>query len=232
MSSRDRVFGPKVTQRSDKKFNGYPRPTLAVDTALLTIDIDRKQLMVVEMAREDTGKWALPGAFVYERETLADAVQRCLREKLGVRGVRPRQLQVFDDPDRDPRDWVISVAHVAVVRPDQLEALGEGTANVTRLAPVDRPGELSWDHPAILRLAKEYVRDRYEVEPDPERLLGPRFTLSELKRVHEAVLGVEDIDRFQFRRLMKPLVVGTDVMTESTGGRPAELYRRKNDRDD
>ena len=201
-----------------------------MDTALLTVDLARRQLLVAEMAREDTGKWALPGTFLRERETLAEAVQRCLSEKLGVQGVRPRQLEVFDDPFRDHRDWVISVAHVAVVRPEQLESLGTGSAG-TRLAPVDRPGELSWDHPKIVRLAKEYVRSRYAAEPDPERLLGPRFTLSELQEVHQAVLGEEEMDRFAFRRAMKPLLVGTGVMKESTGGRPAELFRRRGERD-
>lgn len=219
-----------IRRGSDIKFHDFPRPTVAVDTALLTVDLDRRQLLVAEMAREDTGKWALPGTFLRERETLAEAVQRCLREKLGVQGVRPRQLEVFDDPFRDHRDWVISVAHVAVVRPEQLASLGSGSAG-TRLAPVDRPGELSWDHPKIVRLAKEYIRSRYESEPDPERLLGPRFTLKELQEVHQAVLGEEDIDRFAFRRAMKPLVVGTGVMSDSTGGRPAELFRRKRERD-
>lgn len=219
-----------IRRGSDIKFHDFPRPTVAVDTALLTVDLDRRQLLVAEMAREDTGKWALPGTFLRERETLAEAVQRCLREKLGVQGVRPRQLEVFDDPFRDHRDWVISVAHVAVVRPEQLASLGSGSAG-TRLAPVDRPGELSWDHPKIVRLAKEYIRSRYESEPDPERLLGPRFTLKELQEVHQAVLGEQDIDRFAFRRAMKPLVVGTGVMSDSTGGRPAELFRRKRERD-
>ena len=219
-----------IRRGSDIKFHDFPRPTVAVDTALLTVDLDRRQLLVAEMAREDTGKWALPGTFLRERETLAEAVQRCLLEKLGVQGVRPRQLEVFDDPFRDHRDWVISVAHVAVVRPEQLASLGSGSAG-TRLAPVDRPGELSWDHPKIVRLAKEYIRSRYESEPDPERLLGPRFTLKELQEVHQAVLGEEEIDRFAFRRAMKPLVVGTGVMSDSTGGRPAELFRRKRERD-
>lgn len=219
-----------IRRGSDIKFHDFPRPTVAVDTALLTVDLDRRQLLVAEMAREDTGKWALPGTFLRERETLAEAVQRCLLEKLGVQGVRPRQLEVFDDPFRDHRDWVISVAHVAVVRPEQLASLGSGSAG-TRLAPVDRPGELSWDHPKIVRLAKEYIRSRYESEPDPERLLGPRFTLKELQEVHQAVLGEQDIDRFAFRRAMKPLVVGTGVMSDSTGGRPAELFRRKRERD-
>ena len=52
-------------------------------------------------------------------ETLTDAVRRSLGGKAGVNGVPPRQLHVFDDPDRDERGWVHSVAHVAVVRPEQ-----------------------------------------------------------------------------------------------------------------
>lgn len=229
MALSDNVTGSKIPGGSDKLLHSFPRPTLAVDTALLTIDRDRHQLLVVEMWRQDTGKWALPGTFVHKGETLADAVRRCLAEKLGVRGVKPRQLHVFDDPHRDHRDWVVSVAHVAVVRREQLGSPGTGSAR-TRLAPVDRPGELSWDHPEMVRLAKEYVRTRYEKEPDPERLLGRRFTLADLQRVHEAVEGVE-IDQFRFRRAMKDFVIGTKVHTDSTGGRPAELFRRRSDRD-
>ena len=48
-------------------------------------------------------------------------MQRCLREKAGVEGTRPRQLHVFDKPDRDDRGWVLSVAHMDVVRPERLD---------------------------------------------------------------------------------------------------------------
>ncbi|ULN42478.1 NUDIX domain-containing protein [Mycolicibacterium crocinum] len=207
--------------------HNYPRPTLAVDTALLTWDPDLG-LLVAEMARDDVGKWALPGAFVRKGETLADAVERSLQDKLGVRGMRPRQLHVFDAPDRDDRDWVVSVAHVAVVRPDQLSSLGSGSVAQTRLAPVDRPGELAWDHPEIVRLAKTDIRQRYEAEADPERLLGNRFTMRDLRQVHEAIAG-RKLQRDKFRRTMEPRLVGTGAMEENTGtrGRPAELFRRK-----
>lgn len=213
-----------VSASTDKKLHNYPRPTVAVDTALLTWDSDRG-LLVVEMQRDDIDKWALPGAFLRKGEKLAEAVERCLREKIGVEGVRPRQLHVFDDPDRDDRDWVLSVAHLAVVRPDQLRAFGSGSAE-TRLAPVDRPGELAWDHPEIVRLAKNDVRERYETEPDPERLLGNRFTMRELQQVHEAVAG-RALGRVKFRRTMEPLLAGTGLIQDTgTRGRPAELYRR------
>ena len=220
---------PKVARGSDKKFLRVPRPILAVDAALLTIDTERRHLLVVEMERADTGEWALPGTFLDHRETLSHAVQRCLDDKLGVKGVRPQQLEVFDDPDRDDRDWVVSVAHVAVVRPERLESLGSGEYR-TRLMPVDRPGDLIWDHPKILRLAKEFVRSRYDVEVDPDRLLGPRFTLRELQQVHEAVADTK-LDRIAFRRRMERHLMGTGIMKD-TGGRPAELFRRRSDKDD
>lgn len=222
------VSTQKVSAGTDKKLHDFPRPTVAVDVALLTLDLQRRALLVAQMWREDTRTWALPGTFVRRGETLADAVQRCLRDKLGVAGIRPHQLHVFDDPDRDDRDWVISVAHLAVVRPDRLQALGSGSATQTRLTPVDRPGELAWDHPEIVRLAKTEIRRRYADSADPEHLLGRRFTLRELQRVHECVAG-EDVDRDRFRRAMEPQVVATGEIQENTGsrGRPAELFGRK-----
>lgn len=222
---------PRITRSTDKKFHDFPRPTVAVDTALLTIEPERG-LVVVELARDDTGKWALPGTFLRERETLAEAVERCLETKLGVRGVRPQQLRVFDDPYRDDRDWVLTVAHVAVVRPEQLDTLGSGSAVETRTMPVNRPGELAWDHSKIVKLAKEHVRARYEAEPDPDRLLGPRFTFSELQRVHEAVAGEEFSSRFAFRRTMERHLVDTNDVDEDTGtrGRPAKLFLRGRER--
>ena len=63
---------------------------------------------------EDIG-FALPGTFVHEREHLHDAVLRSLRHKAGITGREPEQLKVFDDPDRDPRGWVVTVAHLDVV---------------------------------------------------------------------------------------------------------------------
>lgn len=221
----------RVTPGSDKKLPEAPRQILAVDTALLTIDLKRQQLLVVESQRTDTGKWVLPGTFVYGRETLADAVERCLATKLNVHGIHPHRLDVLDDPDRDDRERVISVAHVAVVRRDKLESIGEAEYP-TRLVPVDRPGELMWDHPEIARLAKRYVRSRYQAAPDPEEFLDGDFTLPELQQVHEAVAG-DSLDTFKFRRKMKDLVEGTGSqkpLAPGTLGRPAELFRRKPDR--
>jgi ADP-ribose pyrophosphatase YjhB (NUDIX family) len=206
---------------SGRALTDYPRPSVAVDTAVLTLDGDRG-LVVLEVRRPNGPGWALPGTFLHERERLADAVDRSLRGKANVRGLRPRQLQVFDDPARDDRGWVLSVAHVQVVRVDQLASRFPDT---TRLVPVARPGRLPYDHAGIIVRAVEHIRSRYADQPDPDGLLGEEFTLRELRLAHEAVAG-KPLQRDSFRRAMERRLEATGVTTSGSRGRPAELFRR------
>src|SRR6185312_1744997 len=203
-----------------KTLEDYPRPSVAVDTAVLTLD-PRLGLVVLEVRRATGSGWALPGTFLHPGETLADAVDRSLRDKAGVRGLLPRQLHVFDDPRRDDRGWVLSVAHVDVVQADRLVS----RLPTTRLVPVHSPGRLPYDHADIIALAVNHIRERYEKQPDPDRLLGEEFTMRELRLAHEAIASRE-LQRDTFRRTMEQHLVPTGTTTTGTRGRPAELFRR------
>ncbi|MGW0157842.1 NUDIX hydrolase [Mycobacterium sp. NPDC003323] len=207
-------------ESSGKSLTDYPRPSVAVDTAVLTIGTEQ-QLLVLQVPRPGTRGWALPGTFLHEREVLAAAVNRSLADKAGVRDLHPRQLHVFDAPDRDDRGWVLSVAHVAVV---PAEKLADRHA-ATRLVPVDAPGRLVYDHREIIALAVAEVRARYAATPDPDRLLGEAFTLRDLRLVHEALAG-EALQRDTFRRAMEPHLIPTGERVAAGRGRPAELFRR------
>jgi ADP-ribose pyrophosphatase YjhB (NUDIX family) len=179
--------------------------------------------LLVLQVRRGEADWALPGTFLHPGERLMDAVLRSLREKAGVTGLAPRQLHVFDDPDRDDRGWVLSAAHVDVVPFRRLAPLVEGDGG--RLVPTSAPGPLPYDHAKIIDLAVRHLRLRYEGAPDPDRLLGTSFTLRELRLVHEAVAG-HALQKDTFRRRMEPLLVATGRMSAGTRGRPAELFRR------
>jgi 8-oxo-dGTP diphosphatase len=211
-----------------KTLGDYPRPSVAVDAALLTVVPGEDCLSVLQVHRAegangDPAGWGLPGTFLHEGERLLDAVQRCLREKAGVEGTRPRQLHVFDKPDRDDRGWVLSVAHMDVVRPERLDGRID---EQTRIVPADDPGILPYDHTEIIQRAVATVRASYELAPDPERLISGPFTILELRQLHEAVVG-RKFQRDTFRRLMEPQLTGTGKMTSGTRGRPAELFRHK-----
>jgi 8-oxo-dGTP diphosphatase len=220
---------PPYRDGAGKTLADYPRPSVAVDAALLTVVPGEECLSVLQVQRAEgpggnpPAGWGLPGTFLHEGELLLDAVQRCLREKAGVDGTRPRQLHVFDKPNRDDRGWVLSVAHMDVVRPERLSGRIE---EKTRIVPADDLGILPYDHTAIIRQAAQTVRASYELAPDPERLLAEPFTILQLRLMHEAVVG-RPFQRDTFRRLMEPQLVGTGRTTAGARGRPAELFRHK-----
>jgi len=183
-------------------------------------------VLLVRRLESATGpQWALPGTFLHQGEQLADAVTRSLTQKAGITGGRPAQLAVFDDPERDERGWVISVAHLAVIPYAALEGAVLDNPQRVRLAPVSRPGPLPYDHFKILAAAKKELRQRYAELPDPQRLLGPRFTIRELHDVHEAIAG-KTLQKDTFRRAMEPHLRGTGTLSSGTVGRPSQRFSR------
>jgi 8-oxo-dGTP diphosphatase len=207
----------------------YPRPSVAVDTAVLTVAGGSLQVLLVRRGGEHHhGEWALPGTFLREREKLGDAVLRSLREKAGISGRIPRQLHVFDDPERDDRGWALSVAHVDVVPLAELE--GSLKSDGVRLASAEGEPELvaglPYGHAEMVAKAVEWLRSAYAEGPDPGALLDEPFTLKELRDLHEVVAG-RPLMRDTFRRFMEPQLAGTGQMSDGTRGRPSRLWRRK-----
>ena len=204
-----------------RRLTDYPRPSAAVDAAVLVPD-PKLGLTVLQVRRAPGPGWALPGTFLHPGETLADAVKRSLDQKANIQGVKPRQLHVFDKPDRDDRGWVLSVAHVAVVSPNRV---GSRYPEATRLVSVNAPGRLIYDHADIVALAVDDVRLRYAAAPDPDGLLGDEFTLRNLRLLHEAVAG-KALQRDTFRRALVAQLEPTGERVALGRGRPAELFRR------
>jgi 8-oxo-dGTP diphosphatase len=225
----------------DPGLSSYPRPSVAVDVALLTVrpsdqgDVaDRLAVLVQQRSPRPRGP-VLPGRLLREGETLADAVAATFREKVGIEigGVEPRLLGVYDTPGRDERGWVISALHVLALPWSELsDARGS-------LVPVNAEGRLSdgrrmvFDHDAMLASAVRRMRRHYEDKPDPYRLLGDHFTLGQLRDLHEGVLG-EELLKDTFNRRMRQyveeqVVDGEPVRERETGGRPAQVYVRAQD---
>jgi 8-oxo-dGTP diphosphatase len=207
-----------------KTLDDYPRPSVAVDTAVLTISegglLSVLLALTNDAVRGGVEEWRLPGTFLHPGETLATAVLRSLRTKAGVEGLAPRQLHVFDDPMRDDRGWVLSVAHFDVVRMDRLAA-----SDRARVLPVDALPALTYDHAAIVAFAVDALRADYRRMPDPAGLLDEPFTMRELRAVHESIAG-ERLQPDSFRRSMLAQLTATGEYARAGRGRPAELYRR------
>lgn len=216
---------------SGRALTDYPRPSVAVDVALLTLDAEGRLAVLLHERGEGyaAGRWSLPGTFVREHERLQDAALRALRDKTGVSGEEPEQLRVFDDPARDDRGRVLSVAHVDLVPADRLgpaRILAPVVGDPARpVLPEGQPG-LPFDHDAIVAAAADWARRLYQASPDPRELIGPEFTLLDLQRVHEAVAD-RPLLKDAFRRGMLPRLEETGELRRGVVGKPARVFRRR-----
>jgi 8-oxo-dGTP diphosphatase len=225
------------------KLESFPRPGVTVDVAVLTVtDADTDPVLrVLVQDRSDPNGRGLPGGFIRERWTVARTVDDVLSRKAGIESsdvVRPRLLQLFDDPDRDDRTWAISAAHSLSLPSTDLAAVIGDLVPVTAEGHLVGEGPLLFDHDEIVEAAVEALRSRYEIryryvdiQPDPDGFLTDHFTLHQLRKVHEAVVGAE-LHKDNFARRMKeyvePVLVGGEpLLADGLRGRPAALYRKR-----
>jgi 8-oxo-dGTP diphosphatase len=106
----------------------YPRPSLTADMVVLALGAERGlRVLMVRRARDPfQGRWALPGGFVEPTETVAEAAGRELREETSLTGVHVEEIGCFSRPGRDPRGWVVTIAHLALVPIDRLGEVKAG----------------------------------------------------------------------------------------------------------
>ena len=210
----------------------YDRPSVTVDVVLFSIlDEQLKVLLIKRKGWPFENMWAIPGGFVQMDESLETAAYRELAEETGVSSeqVYLEQLYTFGQPGRDPRTRVITVAYFALVSADKLDPRAASDAeNVGWFSVYDLP-PLAFDHAGILDYALTRLRYKLEYTAVGFQLLAEKFTLRELQDAYEIILGTK-LDKGNFRsKLRKTQVVEQVDGYRDTGGRPARLYRFRED---
>ena len=215
----------------------FPPAAIVVDVVLLTIRAGRLSLLLVERAGHPyKGAWALPGGFVEPDEDTDRAASRKLADETGLATFpgHLEQLRTYSSPGRDPRMRVVSVAYVGFMPDLPAPAPGSDAASarwwpLDELEAEDGPG-LAFDHATIVADGVERARAKLEYTPLAASFTTEPFTLVDLRRVYEAVWGVElHVGNFRRKVLSTSGFVerlGVASPPEGTRGRPAARYRR------
>ncbi|WP_044397929.1 NUDIX domain-containing protein [Lacinutrix sp. Hel_I_90] len=205
---------------------------LSVDAVVFGYESETISVLLIKRKYEPfKGKWAIPGGFVLDNESLEEAVERELKEETGIKINYLEQLYTFGNPKRDPRSRVVSVAYFGLIKPSAFKILAATDAEEVAWFKINELPALSFDHDEILKLAITRLQGKITYEPIGFELLDNKFPFSDLEKLYTTLLGRE-IDRRNFRKKLLSLNI-LDELNEKVSkgsGRPANLFKFNNKR--
>jgi 8-oxo-dGTP diphosphatase len=188
-------------------------------------------LLIKRKFAPGVGRWALPGGFVREEESLDDSARRELQEETGLPDdMYLEQLYTFGRVDRDSRGRVISVAYmVLLAEPERVILNAHDDAADAAWWPIEKLPPLAFGvgHREIIDYACQRLRWKFEYTNAALSMLPRKFTLSDLQVLYEAVYD-RNLDKRNFRKKILLL----DWLKPVAGqrrefGRPAQLYQAR-----
>lgn len=205
------------------------------------------QLKVLVLRMKKSGEWALPGGFVCEEESIEVAANRVLKVRTGLDEIFLRQFNVFSDPKRSKSNpavndlilagtnwpdasWFdqrfISVGFYALVEFSQVQPQPDELSDICEWVNLDEIDNLMMDHNAILNKALETLRLQLTFQPIGYNLLPEKFTMSELRKLYETILGKE-LDRRNFQRkiLAYDILIHLEEVRKGVAHKAPALYK-------
>ena len=220
----------RIKMASQKYKYEYPHPAVATDCAVFGFDGQCIKILLIRRGIEPyKGLWALPGGFVRMDETTDQCIRRELHEETSLQPSVIEQLGVFSAIDRDPRERVISVTYYSLVKKSDVK--GGDDASDARWFSLNALPSLAFDHREILAKALQTLREKIHFEPIGFDLMDRHFTIPDLQRLYESILGVKFDRRNFMKKILQSGVISecqsSDVAIVSTdrhAGRTPKYY--------
>lgn len=211
--------GPVMSELTGKAY----LPHIAYDSVVFGFSGEKLKILIMEY--HNTGFFALPGGFVEMGENLNDAVIRGLRERTGLDKIYLEQFYTFGDTRRwqpgtmrtileangqDPaaQSWLldrfVSVAYYALINYTEVVPTPDALSDSVNWYDIGALPPLIFDHNEVVTRAYETLRANLDRKLVGMNLLPPLFTMNELQRVYEAILG-QPLRRTTFQRKMLSL---------------------------
>jgi hypothetical protein len=219
-------------------------PHISIDCVVFGFDGNELKVLLINRDSSDdpasSGSLKLPGDLIFSGEVLIHAAERILAELTGLHNIYLKQFDIFDDPGRlnssDDLNWlqkrsglpvkrVITVAYYSLIKIDQSMPTELSIAFSARWYPCTAVPELIFDHNRIVEDGLETLRREMLTEPLCFELLPEKFTLNQLQRLYEAILGCS-LDNRNFRKKIQrlPYIVPLNERQNGVPHKPARLH--------
>lgn len=195
-------------------------PHLAYDSVIF--GFNGKHLKILVLEYHNTEYFALPGGFVKRDENVDDAVKRGLWERTGLENIYLEQFHTFGEVSRPAPDvmqtilknngyqvtndyWMfdrfVSIGYYALINYEKVNALPDELSDSINWYSLDELPSLMMDHQHIVDKALQTLRENLDTKLVGINLLPQKFTMKDLQKVYEAVLG-QKLRRTSFQRKM------------------------------
>jgi 8-oxo-dGTP diphosphatase len=233
--------------RSKKILPSNQNPHVSVDCVIFGFDAIELKVLLIERDADVKTKmnphfkrYSLPGNLVNDDEDLDHAAQRVLKELTNLENIFLEQFYAFGDPNRvkdhadvqwlnsvrsDPKARVITVAYYSLVKLDKYQPSPSSFASNALWVPLESIPELAFDHNRILNKALQTLKLKLRMKPIGFELLPAKFTLGQLQKVYETILGTS-LDKRNFRRkiLSKGFIKPLSEKQKGVPHKRAQLY--------
>ena len=203
----------------------YPHPAVTTDSVIFGFDGTKLKVLLIERGQEPhKARWAFPGGFVRMDESCEEGALRELQEETNMSCSYMEQFRTYSNPNRDPRERVITVAYLALVKTQEVQAGDD--ASKAQWFDINEVPQLAFDHDVILRDALKHLRERIHFQPIGFELLPEKFTMRQLQNLYESILDVHfDRGNFSKKMLHFNILTPLDETVKPTPKREARLYR-------
>lgn len=198
---------------------------------------NNNELKVLLLKLSPTKEFCLPGGFLNKEETLESAASRVLQERTGLNDIFLRQFKVFSDPKRSKtnkamedliaqageecitffRNRFITIGFYALVDFTQVNPMPDFFSDSCEWKNINEEIPYLLDHKIIINEALEELRHQLNNQPIGFNLLPQKFTMPELQKLYETILG-RDLDRRNFQRKVLSYKILNKLEERKTGG--------------
>ena len=229
-------FKEIIINNSKKAYEMYV-PHISVDTVIFGFNGDQLKVLLLKMKFNQ--QYFLPGGYMKKDENLESAAIRILRERTQLDKIFLQEFAVFSELNRSeeafkdfPDDlWhkkrFISVGYYALVNHKDVSPIGDELSESCDWIILDELENynITMDHKKIIEKALNTLREQISYKPIGLNLLPEKFTLSELQKLYEAILG-RTLNRGNFYRKIKNIGILKKLDEKRKGGahKAPDLY--------
>ena len=208
-------------------------PHISVDCAVFGFHESALKVLLVRL--KDQELWSLPGGYMGKNEEIKDAANRILSERTGVTNIYLQQFKVFADINRSEdffadfpeglwhKQRFISVGFYALVNYADVVPVVDEFSGDSEWVDIDAIPPMMMDHRSILDKALLTLRRQLNYKPIGNKLLPEEFTMPELQKLYEIILG-KKLNRGNFYRKM----IGYDILDKQEESRRGGAHKSPN----